>query len=458
MFRPARQRSLLGYVPLRLVLSVFLVFALLLLVAVVVGMQFERHLFVTSGVVQPGPNRLLPAGLPLNVLWKVLATLLALAAVALLVSTTLHNYRSITQTFERVKSLMRNILQSIPTGVLTLDAGGRVTTLNAAAERLLALRGAVVGRTFEEGLQTAPELAVWIRAAFGGDRLPEDTDVALSPPGDRRVTLRLSASELRDESGRSDGLVVLIRDVTELNRLEIQLRRADKLAALGTLAAGVAHEVKNPLHALSLNLHLLVKELAAPQPSQSEVGSYVEILQSEIDRIHRIVENFLRFSRPSLPEMKPLDLNALVERALSLVAFDAADHRVTIETAFDPRLDSVPGDEGQLAQVVLNLVINALQAMPSGGVLGIATRRDPEWAELAVTDTGEGIPRERLPQVFDPYFTTRPGGVGLGLPIAHRIIEGHHGMIDVESQAGTGTRVVVRLPLAGGPAAVKGPA
>ena len=293
---------------------------------------------------------------------------------------------------------------------------------------------------------------------MGGDRLPEETDIALSPHGDRRVTLRLSASELRDESGRSEGLVVLIRDVTELNRLEIQLRRADKLAALGTLAAGVAHEVKNPLHALSLNLHLLAKELAAPQPSQGEVTGYLEVLRSEIDRIHRIVENFLRFSRPSLPEMKPLDLNALVERALSLVAFDAADHRVTIETAFDPRLDAVPGDEGQVAQVVLNLVINALQAMPSGGVLSIGTRRDHDWAELAVTDTGEGIPRERLPQVFDPYFTTRPGGVGLGLPIAHRIIEGHHGTIDVESEAGKGTRLVVRLPLGGGPAGVGGPA
>jgi PAS domain S-box-containing protein len=458
MFRPGRERSLLGYVPLRLVFSVFLVFALLLLVAVVVGMQFERHLLVTSGVVQPGPNRLLPAGLPLDVLWKVLATLLALAAVALLVSTTLHNYRSITQTFERVKSLMRNILQSIPTGVLTLDGGGRITALNAAAERLLVLRSSMVGRPLEEALQAAPELGAWIRAALDGHRLPQDTDIALSPGGDRRVTLRLSASELRDESGGSAGLVVLIRDVTELNRLEIQLRRADKLAALGTLAAGVAHEVKNPLHALSLNLHLLAKELAAPQPSRGEVVGYLEILRSEIDRIHRIVENFLRFSRPSIPEIKPLDLNALVERALSLVAFEAADHGVAIQTAFDPRLESVPGDEGQLAQVVLNLIINALQAMPSGGVLGVATRHDRDGAELTVTDSGEGIPRELLPQVFDPYFTTRPSGIGLGLPIAHRIIEGHHGTIDVESQAGKGTRMVVRLPLAGGPAGVGGPA
>jgi PAS domain S-box-containing protein len=458
MFRPGRERSLLGYVPLRLVLSVLLVFALLLLVAVVVGMQFERHLLVDSGVIPPTQGQLFPAGLALNALWKVVAALLVLAAVALLVFTTLHNYRSITQTFERVKSLMRNILESLPTGVLTLDAAGRVTALNDAAERLLGRGGAILGRPLGEELQATPELGEWIRAGLDGPRLPRDVDVSLSPDGERRVTLRLSASALRDDSGRPDGLVVLIRDVTEVNRLEMQLRRADKLAALGTLAAGVAHEVKNPLHSLSLNLHLLNTELGAPQPSKPDVAGYLEILRSEIDRIHRIVENFLRFSRPSIPEMKPLDLNALVERALSLVAFEAADHRVTIETTFDPQLDSVPGDEGQLAQVVLNLVINALQAMPQGGVLSVTTRREGDWAELGVADTGEGIPQELLTQVFDPYFTTRAGGVGLGLPIAHRIVEGHHGSVEVDSQPGKGTRMVVRLPLVARLVATGGPA
>lgn len=451
MFRPTRERSLLGYVPLPLAFSVFALFALLLGVAVVVGMQFDRHLLALSGTLPPidAQGRMLRPGLPWDALWKVLGTLLALAAVAILVFTTLHNYRSITQTFERVKSLMRNVLQSIPTGVLMLDAGGLVTSLNASAERLLGLRSSVVGRSVDEALRTAPELEAWIQAAASGHRLPQETDIALTAEGDRRVTVRVSASELRDESGRSDGLVILLRDVTEVNRLEMQLRRADKLAALGTLAAGVAHEVKNPLHALNLNLHLLRKELEASEPSPVEVSGYLEILRSEIQRIHRIVENFLRFSRPSVPEVRSLDLNALVERALSLVAFEAADHGVAIETHFDPALESAPGDEGQLAQVVLNLVINALQAMPAGGALAVATRRDDGWAELVLTDTGEGIPREALPQIFDPYFTTRPGGIGLGLAIAHRIIEGHHGTIDVESQAGKGTRMTVRLPLAG---------
>lgn len=451
MLRPAPARSLLGYVPLRLALSVFVLFALLLAAAVVVGMQFERHLLLSSGAT-PSPDTArdgIRGGLAWKDALKVLGILLTLAAAAILLFTTFQNYRSTTQTFERVKALMRNVLESIPTGVLTLDSGGVVTSLNSAAERLLDVRTSmVIGRHVEDALQRTAELAAWVRSALGGRGLLQETDLSVSATGNRRLTVRVSAAELHDESGRCGGLVVLLRDVTEVSRLELQLRRADKLAALGTLAAGVAHEVKNPLHALSLNLHLLVQELGDPEPSKAELENYLGVLRSEIERIHRIVENFLRFSKPSIPEVKPLDVNALVERVLSLVAFEAAAHRVSIQTEFEPGLDPVAGDEGQLAQVALNLAINALQAMPAGGSLTLATRREDGWAELVVQDTGEGIPHELIPQIFDPYFTTRQGGSGLGLAIAHRIVEGHGGTIDVESKAGQGTTMVVRLPLA----------
>jgi two-component system sensor histidine kinase HydH len=451
VFRPAREHSRFGYVPLRLVASVFSLFALLLAIAVLVGMQYERQRVASSGALtgpEVGPTSLLSLLAPSDLL-KVLVALLFLAAVGILFFTTFQNYRVITQTFERVKNNMRNILQSIPTGVLTLDSHGLVTALNNSAERLLGLRASVIiGRSVDEVFQVAPDLATWIRVALAGERLIQETELELSPDGGRRVTVRASASELRDDTGRPDGLVVLLRDTTEMNRLELQLRRTDKLAALGTLAAGVAHEVKNPLHALTLNLHLLQAEIAAPEPAAAEVKGYFDILRSEMERIHRIVENFLRFSRPSIPEVQPLNLHALLERVLSLTAFEAADHGVTIETQFDAALDFLSGDDGQLSQVFLNLVINALQAMPSGGTLLLTTRRCVGWAEIAVRDSGEGIQREILPHVFDPYFTTRPRGVGLGLAIAHRIVEGHHGTIDVESEVGKGTTMIVRLPLA----------
>ncbi len=450
MFRPAREHSRFGYVPLRLVASVFSLFALLLAIAVVVGMQYERRLASSAALKEPDVSSpALLSSLALGDLLKTLAVLLFLAAIGILFFTTFQNYRVVTKTFERVKSHVRNILQSIPTGVLTLDSHGVVTALNSAAERLLGLRASViVGRSVDEVLREAPALAAWIRAALAGERLIQESELELTADGGRRVTVRASASELRDGAGRSDGLVVLLRDTTEVNRLELQLRRADKLAALGTLAAGVAHEVKNPLHALTLNLHLLQAELAAPEPAAAEIKGYFDILRSEMDRIHRIVENFLRFSKPSIPEVTSLNPHALLERVLSLTAFEAADHGVRIVTQFDPTLDALPGDDGQLSQVFLNIVINALQAMPSGGALMVTTRRGVGWAEIAVGDSGEGIQREILPHVFDPYFTTRPRGVGLGLAIAHRIVEGHQGTIDVESEVGTGTTMIVRLPLA----------
>ena len=435
-----------------MVLSVSGVVALLLALAVTAGIQYERRRLATSGGPMPRATPLGTVGaLTSPELVGAFAILLALAVIGIVLFTTFLKHRAITQNFEQVKGLMRNILESIPTGVLTMDARGAVTSLNGAGERLLGLRApAIGGRLIGDVLQEVPELTDWILAALAGDRLLTEQDFALANAG-RQVKVRASAADLRGESGQTHGLVVLLRDTTEMGKLEAQLRRSDKLAALGTLSAGVAHEVKNPLHALGLNLHLLQAELAAGAPDGSAVGGYLDILRSELQRLHRIVENFLRFAKPSVPEIKPVDLVALVERVLGLVGFEAANDGVRIETHLDPDLPSIPGDEGQLSQVVLNVMMNALQAMPDGGAITVTTRRDGDWAEVTVTDTGPGIAEAILPHVFDPYFTTRPSGVGLGLAIAHRIVQGHHGSLDVESHVGSGTTMIIRLPL-GGPA------
>ena len=448
MFRPGHPRFSLGYVPVRLALTAFALIGLLLAAAVAVGIQYERHRLLTSGAPAAGSPGLL-RGLSWPELVAAFAVLL-LAAIGLVLFGAYRNYRAVTQTFERVKSLMQNILESIPTGVLTLDAGGAVSSLNGPGERLLGLRASAIrGRPVGEALQAVPEVTAWVLDALAGDRLLQEHDFALTAEGARRVTVRAAASDLRTEARQTDGLVVLLRDITEVSRLEAQLRRSDKLAALGTLSAGVAHEVKNPLHALGLNLHLLQAELVPGPPNGNAVRGYLDVLRSELQRLDRIVENFLRFAKPSVPEVKPVDIATLVERVLGLVAFEAADDGVGIETHIDPGLPRILGDEGQISQVFLNVIINALQAMPDGGSLVVTTRRDGDWAEVAVKDTGPGIAEAVLPHVFDPYFTTRPSGVGLGLAIAHRIVQGHQGSLDVESHVGSGTTMIIRLPLSG---------
>ena len=430
MFRPASSRGFWHALPFPLVLSALGLLALVLAVGVLIGAKYAAHILSSQRIV--------------------LAYLFLLPALGILAFTALQSYVAVTRRFERSKTLMRNILDSIPTGVLTTDSHATLTSFNRAAERLLVFpRSTAVGRPIDDLKHVAPELVAWVHPRLAGDRRTQEAEVSLVRDGDQRATLRVWASDLQDERGQPVGLVVLLRDVTEINRLELQLRRADKLAALGTLAAGVAHEVKNPLHALSLNLHLLTQEVVAPERSDAEIAGYLDILRAEIQRIHRIVENFLRFARPPVPETKPIDLNGTIERVLSLVGFEAVARDVEIQTQLDSTLDSIPADEGQLSQVFLNVAINALQAMQPGGTLTVRTRLDGRFVEAMFKDTGDGIRSEHLPHLFDPYFTTRPAGVGLGLAIAHRIVEGHYGTIDVESELGAGTAVVIRLPCAG---------
>jgi PAS domain S-box-containing protein len=442
MFRPEPSRAPFGYVPLHLVLSVVGVLMLVLAAGMLAGTQYAAHLLGDPATSAPG-NRWTDMEI-------LLGLLVLLAALGIFGVSTVQGYLRVIRTFERSKTQMHNILNSIPTGVLTLDSHATLTSLNGAAERILGLpRSDAIGRPLEDLIQADPELVAWVRQALAGDRRTQEADVSLARGGDQRVTIRVWASDLKGDRGQPEGLVVLLRDVTEMSRLELQLRRADKLAALGTLAAGVAHEVMNPLNALNLNLHLLRQELAAPRRAEAEVTGYLDILRAEIQRIHRIVENFLRFSKPPVPETKPLDLNATVERVLSLVAFEAGDRDLAIETELDPGLESISADDGQLSQVFLNVAINALQAMRPGGMLTVRTRVDKNVVEVVFKDTGEGIAPDHLPHLFDPYFSTRPAGVGLGLAIAHRIVEGHHGTIDVDSTLGKGTMVVVRLPRTG---------
>ncbi len=247
------------------------------------------------------------------------------------------------------------------------------------------------------------------------------------------------------------------RDLQEQTRLllekETQLRRADRLSALGQLSAGLAHEIRNPLGAIKGAVEILQDDFPPGHPK----GEFYSILLREVERLNDVLTNFLSFARPVTPHLMPLDVPAVLTALEGLISGQARAHRVQIFTSFHAGPSRVMGDETLLKQAFLNIMLNAVEAMPAGGDLAISTRLSsgegsegrPEWLEIVFDDTGPGIRDEDLGRIFDPFFTTKKDGTGLGLAITHRIIENHHGTIRVVSQRGKGTTFVVTLPLEG---------
>jgi two-component system, NtrC family, sensor histidine kinase HydH len=252
------------------------------------------------------------------------------------------------------------------------------------------------------------------------------------------------------------------RELQEQTRLllekEAQLHRADRLSALGQLSAGLAHEIRNPLGAIKGAVEILDEDYPAGHPK----AEFYAIILKEVKRLNDVVTNFLSFARPVSMRFVPVDVREALMSLEGLISGQARAHRVQIFTSFHVGPSRVMADEALLKQAFLNIILNALEAMPDGGDLAISTRladlktaeilpsngRD-EWLEVVFDDTGMGIPEEHLGRVFDPFFTTKKDGTGLGLAITYRIIENHRGIIRVLSQSGKGTTFVITLPLEG---------
>jgi signal transduction histidine kinase len=250
--------------------------------------------------------------------------------------------------------------------------------------------------------------------------------------------------------------VVLVKDVSNLVTMESELRKRDRLAAAGTLAAGVAHEIRNPLSALELNLRLLRDEVtglcAADNEAGRDIEGYFEILSAETRRLNRITSSFLQLSRPEPLARVRVAIHQPVRQVARLVHREAQEKNISLVLDLVSGDPEVLGDSTKLEQVCLNILINSMQAMPTGGVINITSRIDRsdgrKFVNLAFADQGVGIFPENLPRLFDPYFTTRSDGTGLGLAIADRIVTDHGGKILVESTVGTGTVMTVCLPMA----------
>lgn len=235
--------------------------------------------------------------------------------------------------------------------------------------------------------------------------------------------------------------------LNEKKELEEQLRRADKLAALGQLVAGVAHEIKNPIGVVKTTVQVMEREFTGNE----HVAEFTRVIRDECDRMNQRLSQFLGFARPAEPALADVDPREAVETTLEMLGKYLPERRVTVEKELEAGLPAARADDSQLRQVLLNLIINAVEAMPDGGELTIGAnlnRDDPGYVTFVVGDTGAGIPEPDLARIFDPFYTTKPTGTGLGLAVAHRIVDAHGGFIEVESGPGQGTTFRVSLPVA----------
>ncbi|MBW2078305.1 MAG: PAS domain S-box protein [Deltaproteobacteria bacterium] len=373
----------------------------------------------------------------------IMAVILLLIGLAGIVSLFLAQaYRSARTSLTRIKAFSDTVVENMPIGLLTLDREGRVTSFNQTAEAVLGRSsGEVVGKKAHEIL---PE-QLWAlidERKSKHDIIERDVDCALG--GGNIVPLEASVSSLFGDNGESLGEVLLFRDLTEVQELKREVERNRRLASIGRLAAGIAHEIRNPLSSIK-GFATYFRERYRDVPEDQKTA---EIMIQEVERLNRVIGQLLEFARPMKLNKKEANIHEVITYSLKMVQKQAQDRGIAISTNLSPEIVDVSIDTDRISQVLLNLYLNAIEAMDQGGVLHIDSSLDEEsgTVTIVVSDTGAGIKREDLAHVFDPYFTTKQSGTGLGLAIVHRIIEAHRGEVRIESEPGTGTRVTIVLP------------
>jgi len=334
------------------------------------------------------------------------------------------------------------IVTSMNSGLMTLDPNRRIKVMNASAEQLTGFtQRDVYDRLLEETLPEFGPVAGTLRSRL---------EVTLTPPGDVPRILGCTATQLTDREGRDAGIIINFQDVTEIKKMEAELQRADRLAAIGELSARIAHEIRNPLASISGSVQLIAQD----RTLRGEDRQLLDIVIRETDRLNKLILDFLAYARPHPPQTIPVPLRRMVDDLRVLMRSDHRFELITFRQEFDDTI-AVRVDVDQFIQVLWNIFTNAADAMPGGGEIAIEAERltseqndavDDTWIEIAVSDTGVGMSSGELKVVFEPFYTTKPGGCGLGMATVYRIIEGHGGYIRVESTPGNGTKFLIYLP------------
>jgi two-component system sensor histidine kinase HydH len=343
----------------------------------------------------------------------------------------------------RIKAFSDNVVENMPIGLIALDDRHRIATCNHIAESVLQLSASyVMGKNAAQMLP----IRLWevVKRFDELDHvIEEDIDCTLADGS--VIPLEIGASILQDANGVFLGNILLFKDLTEVRSLRREIDKNQRLASLGRLAAGVAHEIRNPLSSIK-GFATYFKERYPDTPQDQKTAN---IMIAEVDRLNRVVGQLLEFARPVAVSPKSTSLQDLVDDSVRLIEQKVKEKQITVKTLKSVKVDKAVIDPDRINQVLLNLYLNAIESMEPGGELGVELLADEEnhRIEIRVSDTGCGIPGKHLSRIFDPYFTTKSTGTGLGLAIAHNIMEAMGGKIDISSRTGKGTTFCVTIPI-----------
>jgi len=383
---------------------------------------------------------------PWDIMGRVFMNVTAFYAVAYLGHMVSYRYRTAreeltekTVDLEKLKTLSDVVFESITSGIAVLDEGGAIRSMNSAAEKMLNLAGKNTGKSgkLRDPFARIPIHDLLERASVGGVNRWEGS--YSDEEGER--TLGLSISPLKEPER---GYVVIFQDLTELRDMEDKLKVSEKLSAIGRMAASIAHEVRNPLASMSGSIQILKNDLDV----QGEDLHLMDIVLKETERLNDLVGNFLDYARPPTPRFEDVDLKDIVVDTLNLLGPVATANEIIFETELPDEPVILSLDVAQMRQIIMNLVKNAADAVSAGGkiVVSVSRDRDGDGSVLAIRDDGPGIPDEVLPEIFEPFITTKDHGTGLGLAIVYQLVQIHKGTVDVSTEMKKGTTVSVHLP------------
>jgi len=352
--------------------------------------------------------------------------------------------RGVHEIFSSLRENMNSVMAGLEDGLILFTRDARAVMVSPAAEKFLGAPAShFLGRRVTEIFSAGHPLFEALRLE-GGELREVASEIELTiEEGPRRVGVTVQEIE---GAGERMGALLTLRDLESLESINTQLQVSERLAALGRITAGVAHEVKNPLNSMRLWLENLKESL--PPETDEAAKQAVNVLDAEIDRLDAVVKRFLDFSRPMDVRLEPTQLAGLLQEVLEVAAPQLERSKVQVAQLLPIDVPEVFGDRALLKQAILNLVLNAVDAMPNGGQLQLTLSRRGDMAEITVGDTGKGIPLEHRQKVFQLFFTTRPGGSGIGLASTFRIVQLHNGSIDFTSEVGRGTTFRIELPLA----------